>query len=288
MNNHPITNLPMLDERNYRSWEPMVRRQFEARDLVMFIDYTNPTTGLDVPRHAMAVNLINEHVSEDIRLEYFNFNDSAFELWAILYNKFGPSNTLLGEAGKHLLLSNHWKVGDDPAKFIRKINYIVGDIRYYGGVFPDATLISAFFTLLPMNHPDWEGFQRSLNVLPNLTWSDLQVIFIKTALQSNSNDRKTTTSGSVMAASIASNPHVHIPWAEDQKFHAELKIIAERYQFKICAKCKTYGHLITEHDDKVKSRHTRKNREKSKEDVPKTSASSTPNSGSANYIRAIR
>ena len=102
MNNHSITNLPMLDERNYRYWEPMVRRQFEARDLVMFIDYTNPTTGLDVPHHAMAVNLNNEHFSEDIRLE--------FEMWAILFNKFGPSNTLLGEAGKHLLLSNHWKV----------------------------------------------------------------------------------------------------------------------------------------------------------------------------------
>ena len=61
MNNHPITNLPMLDERNYRSWEPMVRRQFEARDLVMFIDYTNPTTGLDVPRHALRTGALFCH-----------------------------------------------------------------------------------------------------------------------------------------------------------------------------------------------------------------------------------
>ena len=30
---------------------------------------------------------------------------------------------------------------------IRKINYIAGDIRYHGGVFPGAILISTFFTL---------------------------------------------------------------------------------------------------------------------------------------------
>ena len=48
MPNHPITNLLLLDEANFRSWEPMIRCQFEARDLVCYIDSPNPATGLDI------------------------------------------------------------------------------------------------------------------------------------------------------------------------------------------------------------------------------------------------
>ena len=58
-NIHPVTNLPMLDESNYRSWEPMIRLQFEAKDLVSFINNPNPATGLDVQRHAMEINIIS-------------------------------------------------------------------------------------------------------------------------------------------------------------------------------------------------------------------------------------
>ena len=68
---HPVTNLPMLDESNYRSWELMIRRQFEAQDLLEFITNPNPTTGLYVQRHARAINIINEHCSNEIRTDYF-------------------------------------------------------------------------------------------------------------------------------------------------------------------------------------------------------------------------
>lgn len=180
------------------SWSVALRRQLEARGLVSFIDVPNPETDLNIANHAATINLKNEPCCSEFQEVYFVKTCTAYDIWHDLKSRFGPTNTTLGEKAQLALLSDKWQIGGDPGKFLNGIKTNLADIKYYGGVFPDESMARAFLGLIPVSRSDWTDFERNLNILPTLSWSDLQNVFLRNDNLSNSKLKAASSSSGIL------------------------------------------------------------------------------------------
>jgi hypothetical protein len=68
---------------------------------------------------------------------------------------------MLGESAQAAFSRQRWVQGDDPGKFLNKLDSIIAEAAYYGKAFSEDRLAQIFPTLVP-NDGDWVDFQKTL------------------------------------------------------------------------------------------------------------------------------
>ncbi len=96
-----------------------MERLLDSQDLLHVIE----TEDSDRRQRAQVRNTLSEHCVPEIRDVFFSESLAPpYDVWINLLNKFGPTNTMLGDSAKSTLLRQRWKVGDDPGTFLNRID----------------------------------------------------------------------------------------------------------------------------------------------------------------------
>ena len=266
---HPITNYPLLEGGNYRTWSAAMKRLLDAQGQYLIVDNTVSDSDVEPVILAKIVNMLSEHCVPEIQDVFFIEDSSPRVIWAKLFNKFGPSNTMLGETAKTRLSRQRWQVGEDPGKFLNGIDSLISEIKYYGLSIGNEKLIELFPKLIPSDG-EWSDFEKSMMNVISLTWDGLKTMFTRRANYANSRiDSK--IGNSIFAVSNVPKS----PWTENQELVSKLEQLSSEYGLAICLKCRRIGHLTRNHVD---NNFTRKKKSPSEAVPDKVSTAAQSNS----------
>ena len=129
MPSHPVTNYPLLEGNNYRTWSATMKRLLESQGLFNLVSAEAPESTLS----AKTINLLSEHCVPELQDVFFT-SSSPHQIWENLHAKFGPTNTMLGESAQAALSRQRWVKGDDPISQQVPVGFVQG--HGFGAVHP--------------------------------------------------------------------------------------------------------------------------------------------------------